>query len=60
MRLRCKHDLLEVRTERDRCYWVECRRCNRHKGPKKHSRAIALVAYAVKLVDQHPRHRVEK
>jgi|GEM_PF-4249347 len=50
---RCAHKLLAVRTERDRCTWIECQTC-RAKGPKKHSVTLALCAWIVYLSNDHP------
>lgn len=50
---RCTHRHLTVRTEKDRCSWVECE-CGL-KGPNKHSYTLALLAWALKLTNQHPR-----
>lgn len=52
----CRHRKLSVKTEADRCSWVECQGCGK-KGPKKHSYMLALVAWAVASVNQHPRTR---
>ena len=51
---RCSHRHLVVRTERDRCSWVECTACLK-RGPHKHSYALALIAWALSLTNQHPR-----
>ncbi len=53
---RCVHRQLVVKTERDRCSWVHCHGCGK-RGPKKHSYVLALIAFAVATVDQHPRVR---
>lgn len=53
---KCTHRSIEVKTESDRCNWVQCKSC-RKRGPKKHSYMLALVAFAVATVDQHPRTR---
>lgn len=52
----CKHKLLAVCTERDRCTWIECCHCG-VKGPKKHSVALAMCAWIVYLSNDHPRRR---
>jgi hypothetical protein len=52
-RRRCDHCMLTVRTERDRCSWVHCDKCGK-EGPRKHSVLLALIAWAVKTVDQQP------
>lgn len=54
MKKRCLHRSLEIRTEKDRCSWVSCRGC-RKTGPRKHSYTLALIAWALKLTNQHPR-----
>ena len=56
MKKRCTHRELVVRTERDRCSWVACRKCGK-KGPKKHSYMLALICFATSTVNQHPRRR---
>lgn len=53
---RCSHRALRVHTESDRCSWVECILCKK-EGPKKHSYILALIAFAMKTADQHPRKR---
>lgn len=53
---RCAHRQLVVKTERDRCSWVVCSGCKK-KGPKKHSYLLALIAFAMQTVDQHPRRK---
>lgn len=53
---RCTHRWLRVLTERDRCSWVTCDQCGK-TGPKKHSYLLALVAWALHTVNQHPRAR---
>lgn len=55
-RSRCLHRTITVRTERDRCSWVECCGC-RKTGPRKHSYMLALICWATHLVNQHPRRR---
>jgi hypothetical protein len=55
MAKRCAHRKLEVKTEKDRCSWVQCK-CGK-RGPKKHSVVLALVAFAVAVGDQHPRRK---
>lgn len=56
---RCAHRELRVRSEEDRCSWVECQKCGK-RGPRKHSIIMALVAFAVSLGDQHPRAKRKK
>lgn len=52
----CKHTVLVVKTERDGCFWVKCGMKNcRVRGPKKHSKQLAIIAFGVSLSDQHPR-----
>ena len=51
---RCLHRSLQVRTERDRCSWVECSVCKK-QGPKKHSYVLAVLAWAFHVLNQHPR-----
>ena len=53
-RAKCAHRLIRVRTERDRCSWVVCEVCGKG-GPAKHSYTLALLAWALHLVNQHPR-----
>ena len=53
---RCLHRALRVRTERDRCSWVECTVCKK-QGPKKHSYVLAVLAWAFHVLNQHPRPR---
>lgn len=52
----CRHQILVLSTERDGCWWVKCgmRGC-RTRGPKKHSKQMAVIAFGVSLSDQHPR-----
>lgn len=52
----CSHRNLVVRTERDRCSWVECLNCPK-VGPRKHSYMLALICFATATVNQHPRRR---
>lgn len=52
----CKHKLLSVNTERDRCTWIRCKTCG-VSGPKKHSVALALCAWIVYLSNDHPKRR---
>lgn len=54
--MKCAHRHLEIRTERDRCSWVECKGCGK-TGPAKHSITLALLAWCVSLGDQHPRRK---
>jgi hypothetical protein len=54
MAKRCTHRQLVIRTERDRCSWVECALCKK-RGPSKHSYLLALLAWALHLTNQHPR-----
>lgn len=51
---RCTHRMLVLRTERDRCTWVQCLSCHK-AGPKKHSQTMALLAWILHLGNQHPR-----
>jgi hypothetical protein len=51
---RCHHRTLIVRTEEDRCSWVECAQCKK-TGPSKHSYTLALIAWTLHAVNQHPR-----
>lgn len=55
-RRRCVHRNLVIRTEGDRCSWVQCLDCPKH-GPRKHSYMLALVCFATATVNQHPRPR---
>lgn len=48
------HRHILVKTEKDRCSWVQCVSCKK-RGPHKHSMTLALIAWALKLTDQHPR-----
>ena len=52
----CSHRQLVVKTERDRCSWVQCTKCKK-KGPKKHSYMLALICFATSTVNQHPRRK---
>jgi hypothetical protein len=52
---RCRHRTLTIRTEKDRCSWVECA-CG-FRGPHKHSYALAMMAFVVKLSSDHPQRR---
>lgn len=52
----CAHRVLEIRTEKDRCSWVECCHCDL-RGPKKHSVLLALLAWAVFISSDHPKRR---
>ena len=54
LRRRCLHRWLTVWTESDRCSWVTCCQCPL-TGPRKHSYALAMLAFLVKMGDQHPR-----
>jgi hypothetical protein len=56
MAARCTHRYLRVRTEKDRCSWVECQHCGK-TGPSKHSYTLAILAWALALTNQHPRKR---
>lgn len=49
-----RHRHILVKTEKDRCSWVQCVSCGK-RGPHKHSITLALIAWALKLTDQHPR-----
>lgn len=51
---KCGHERLRINTEEDGCYWVSCSYCNVF-GPAKHSRFAAMVAFALKLLDQGKR-----
>lgn len=51
---RCKHRVIYVETEDDRCSWVVCSFCGK-KGPRKHSYTLALIAWALHVCNQHPR-----
>jgi hypothetical protein len=53
-KVRCLHRHLFVLTERDRCSWVVCCGCGK-TSPRKHSYALAMLAFLVKIGDQHPR-----
>ena len=54
---RCTHRTLIIRTERDRCSWVQCSRC-KIRGPHKHSVVLAMLAWLVKIADPpRPRDR---
>ncbi|HEX5461850.1 MAG TPA: hypothetical protein VFX20_17940 [Steroidobacteraceae bacterium] len=55
-RRRCSHRNLVVRTEGDRCSWVQCADC-RKVGPAKHSYMLALICFATATVNQHPRRK---
>jgi hypothetical protein len=50
----CEHVNLVIATEQDRCHWVYCAGCSL-TGPKKNTRTLALIAFAMKLPNQHPR-----
>jgi hypothetical protein len=52
---RCLHRSITVRTEADGRSWVVCE-CGL-SGPRKHSYALALMAWVVKLSSDHPRRR---
>lgn len=52
--VRCKHLWLHLKTEKDRCWWVMCQGCEQ-TGPAKNTQALALVAWALQTVNQHPR-----
>lgn len=52
--MRCTHRQIRIRTERDRCSWVECMRCS-VVGPKKHTYTHAVLAFLVATINQHPR-----
>lgn len=52
----CRHRVLHVMTERDRCTWVECLKCG-EVGPKKHSVTLALLAWILFLSSDHPKRR---
>jgi len=54
MTVECSHRILRVRTEADRCSWVECMGCGK-TGPKKHSYLLGVVAWLATLGNQHPR-----
>lgn len=53
---RCNHRSIQVKTERDRCSWVQCTQCKK-TGPAKHSYTLALIAWALHLTNQHPRRK---
>lgn len=57
-KVRCPrgHRLLEIRTEKDRCSWVECCHCDLC-GPKKHSAVLALLAWVLFVASDHPKRR---
>jgi len=55
----CDHNFLTVNSEPDRCFWIACRSCPVH-GPKKNTRTLALIAFAMKLVNQHPRKKLSR
>lgn len=55
----CRHRLIEIKTERDACSWVRCKQCSK-TGPKKHSYTLALLAWALHLVNMHPRKKDAK
>lgn len=50
----CSHRFLQVKTESDRCSWVQCEVCKK-QGPKKHSYLLAILAWGLHLTNQHPR-----
>lgn len=52
----CKHKVLLIRTEKDRCSWVECGDC-KVESPKKHSVTLALCAWIVFASNDHPKRR---
>jgi hypothetical protein len=52
--MRCLHRQLIVRTEKDRCSWVECAKCKK-AGPSKHSYFAAVIAWGLHTLNQHPR-----
>lgn len=58
-RRRCSHRSLVIRTEGDRCSWVQCLDCPKH-GPRKHSYMLALICFATATVNQHPRRKRSK
>jgi len=39
----CRHKNVELKKEKDGCYWMQCR-CGA-RGPKKHSGALARKRY---------------
>jgi hypothetical protein len=57
---RCGHRFLEVRTEKGRCSWVVCDNGCGAKGPKKHSVALALIAWVLYISSDHPKRRKKK
>jgi hypothetical protein len=52
MSARCLHRSLTVRTEADGCSWVLCR-CG-FSGPRKHSYALALMAWVDEALERSP------
>jgi hypothetical protein len=54
---KCHHKILLIRTERDRCSWVECVDQCGVSGPKKHSVTLALCAWILFLANDHPKRR---
>ncbi len=50
----CKHTKLEVKTESDGCYWVECKTCKLN-GPCKNTYALAVIAFGLATTNQNPR-----
>jgi hypothetical protein len=52
----CRHRILHIHTEDDRCSWVQCVDC-KVRGPKKHSITLALLAWIVFLGSDHPKRR---
>lgn len=60
-RTKCKHILFEIHTEPDGCFWISCNHCN-VTGPAKHSRFAAMIAFALKLLDERepPCHKLPK
>jgi hypothetical protein len=52
----CKHKILDIRTEKDRCSWVQCQTCGA-KAPKKHSVTLALCAWIIYASNDHPKRR---
>lgn len=55
----CMHRNWTICDEDDGCYWVECSWCGK-RGPHKHSLAIAVMAWIVRLADQHPRRMTKR
>jgi hypothetical protein len=52
--MRCSHRHLTIKSEGDRCSWVQCNDC-KEAGPRKHSYLLAILAWGLRLTNQHPR-----